>query len=442
MLGLGENSLLETLPWHYRHGELAVSEAGLNILVLIGFILLSAFLGSKIFQWVGIPQVVGFIVVGVLLGTSFLKIIPLELSRELTFISEVALGLIGFDMGSHLHLKKLRRLGRSITFIVIFEALGAFALVTAGVYAITGSLHTALIFGALSSATAPAATVDVLSEYRAEGPLTTTLLAVVGLDDALSLLLYSVVAALAESMLGGQGPPSLVQILKLPLIEIGGAVVLSVIMGFVLNFIMNHLDSYHDAMAVSIGIVFICAGLSLSFDFSLILTTMILGAIIVNLSPDNSRYIHFTIEQAGPVIYVLFFALVGARFQIDLLPVMGILGIIYIVLRSSGKFLGAWLGGVLGRAESSVRSNLGLGLLSQAGVAIGLALASAERFSAYGLEGEKLGALVLNVITATTFVVQLIGPICVKLAITRAGEVGKADWRGKLSPSRDIPQLM
>ncbi|HIC89631.1 MAG TPA: hypothetical protein EYP04_09555, partial [Anaerolineae bacterium] len=376
---------------------------------------------------------VGFIVIGVLLGPSFSNIVPLELASGLTFISEIALGLIGFDMGGHLRFRDLRKLGKSILLIVLFEAIGAFALVTLGVYAITGSLFTALIFGALSSATAPAATVDVLAEYDAEGPLTTTLLAVVGLDDAVSLLLYSITAAIAESLMTGSGSVSLGQMLEVPLIEIGGSLLVGVTVGLVLNLIMNHLHQRHDAMAISIGMVFICAGLSRAFDLSLILTTMITGIVVINRNPANGRHIRFTIEQAGPVIYVLFFALVGARFRIDLLPTMGLLGIAYVTLRSGGKYVGAWLGGTLGEAKPAVRNNLGLGLLSQAGVAIGLALASSARFSKFGPEGEALGSLIINVITATTFVVQIIGPICVKLAITRAGEVGRAklgkdDW--------------
>jgi Kef-type K+ transport system membrane component KefB len=179
-------------------------------------------------------------------------------------------------------------------------------------------------------------------------------------------------------------------------------------------------------MAVSIGFVLLAVGLSQVFGFSLILTTMVLGMVIVNRCADHGRHIRYTIEQAGPVIYVLFFTLVGARFQISLLPTMGLLGLAYIALRSSGKFFGAWLGGKVGRAEPAVRNNLGLGLLSQAGVAIGLALDAASRFSVHGPEGQALGFLVINVITATTFVVQIVGPICVKLAISRAGEIGQA----------------
>jgi Kef-type K+ transport system membrane component KefB len=413
-----------------------------NILTVIGLLIAVTFLGSKAFQRLGSPQVVGFIIIGVLLGNSVLNVVPLALARELTFVSEIALGLIGFDMGSHLHFAELRKLGRSILVILLFEAIGTFALVALGIYALTGTLHTALIFGALASATAPAATVDVLAEYDAKGPLTTTLLAVVGLDDALSLLLYSVAAALAESLLAGSGSPSALQIVGLPLVEIGGSIALGMGLGWVLDFVMCRMRRQHDAMAVSIGFVFLAVGLSESLGFSLILTTMVLGLVVVNRCAEHAQHIRFTIEQAGPVIYVLFFALVGARFQVQLLPAMGALGFLYVVLRSAGKYAGAWVGGTLGRAAPTVRDNLGLGLLSQAGVAIGLALASAERFSPYGDEGQALGSLVINVITATTFVVQIVGPICVKLAIRRAGEIGKACldedvWASEGTPEHD-----
>ena len=397
-----------------------------HILAVIGMIIAVSFLGSKLFQRLGIPQVVGFTLIGVVLGPSLLNVVPLELSDQLIIVSEVALGLIGFDIGSHLLFGELRRLGRSILFILVFEAVGTFVLVTLGIYLLTQSWYTAFIFGALASATAPAATVDVLAEYDAKGPLTTTLLAVVGMDDALALLLFSIAAAFAESLLAQSGPPSVVQILELPLIEIGGSLLVGGGLGLLLDQIMCRMKVQHDAMAVSIGMLLLGVGLSQAFGFSLILTSMIMGVVVVNRCPEHGRHIRYTIEQAGPVIYVLFFTLVGARFQISLLPTMGVLGIAYIVLRSAGKFFGAWMGGTLGGAEPVVRNNLGLGLLSQAGVAIGLALASSRRFSAYGPEGEALGALVINVITATTFVVQIVGPISVKWAISRAGEIGRA----------------
>jgi Kef-type K+ transport system membrane component KefB len=422
--------MFEILGFHYEA----------NILTTIGLLIGVAFMGSKLFQRLGIPQVVGFIVMGVVMGSSFLNIVPLELIDELTFISQIALGLIGFDMGSHLLFKDLRRLGRSISFILIFEAVGTAALVTAGIYLITHDLPTALIFGAIASATAPAATVDVLAEYDAQGPLTTSLLAVVGLDDALSLVLYSLAAAFAELSLGGSSIPSAIQFLALPLIEIGGSIGLGLLLGLFLDFIMSHAKRHHDAMSISIAFVFAAVGLSEALGFSLILTTMVLGMVVVNRSPGHGRHIRFTIEQAGPVIYVLFFALVGARLQISLIPTMGLIGIAYVVLRSLGKFSGAWLGGWLGRAEPAVRNNLGFGLLSQAGVAIGLALTSASRFSNLGEEGKALGSLIINMVTATTFIVQIFGPIFVKFAISRAGEIGQAKLGDDAWASEGTPE--
>lgn len=411
-----------------------------NILVQIGLVLVLAFLGSKVFQRLGIPQVVGFIVVGVVLGNSVLNFIPLDLVEELSILTSIALGLIGFDMGGHLHFSELRRLGRGITFILIFEAIGTFILVGLGIYALTQSIYTALIFGALASATAPAATVDVLAEYDSAGPLTTTMLAVVGLDDAVALLLFSVAAAFTESMLVGGSAPALTELLAFPVIEIGGSILLGVGMGILLGYILDRMKKQHDAMAISIGFVLLCSGLAEALGLSLILTCMVLGVVVVNRSPEHGRHIRFTIEQAGPVIYVLFFALVGARFQLAYLPTMGLIGVVYVLLRSFGKFGGAWLGGRLGGAQPVVYNNLGFGLLSQAGVAMGLAIASADRFCPLSEQGELLGDLIINVICATTFVVQLIGPVFVKFAITRAGEVGQAKHTPDAWASEGAPE--
>jgi len=402
-----------------------------NTLSTIGLLLIISFLGSKLFQHFGIPQVVGFIIIGLIHGPSVLNVIPLEISDELLFISEIALGLIGFDMGSHLKLDELKKLGMCIISILFFEALGAFAFVAGGIYALTGSLYTALIFGAIASATAPAATVDVLAEYNAKGPLTTVIIAIVGLDDAISLLLYSITAALVESMLLGTASLTLTEIIELPLIEIGGAILLGVVMGFILSALMSQRKDVHDIMAISIGFVLLSAGLSNALGFSLILTNMVLGMVIVNRNPAHGNHIRYMIEQAGPVILVLFFTLIGARFQIKLLPAMGLIGLVYVLLRSLGKFTGAWLGGRLSGAKKAVQDNLGFSLLSQAGVAIGLALAASNRFSALGPDGKVLGNLIISVVTATTFIVQIIGPIFVKFAIKRAGEIGLAEANEK-----------
>ncbi|MBN1564350.1 MAG: cation:proton antiporter [Anaerolineae bacterium] len=420
--------------------------AELDILAIVGIIIMFAFFAGQLFRRLGIPQVVGFIVAGTLLGPSFLHLVPHDLTDNLVFVTELALGLIGFEMGEHLVFSELRKLGRSIMTIVLSQAFGAFAMIFTGVYLITNDIAAAMIFGSIGMATAPAATVDVLTEYGAEGPMTTTLLAVIGIDDALTLLVYSITAAMAEPLLEnggdiglldvltGDGHISLLEMLELPLFEIGGALVVGTLFGFFLTYVMDHIGQHHDperrqhdAMAVSIALIFIATGLSRSIELSLILTTMTMGVVVINRTPHNGRFVRFTIEQAGPVIYVLFFALVGAGLNLDMLPSMGLLGLAYIVLRMVGKYSGAWVGGWLAGCDAKVRDNLGLALLSQAGVAIGLALASSNRFTDLGPKGEDLAKLIVNVITATTFVVQLIGPILVKVAITRAGECDLCD---------------
>jgi Kef-type K+ transport system membrane component KefB len=399
-----------------------------NILVVIGLVITVTFLGGRLFQRWGIPQVVGYIVTGLILGGSFLSVVPPELAEQLNLVSDIALGLIGFDIGSHLRLSELHKLGRSIIFILLAEAFGAFFLVTAGVFALTQTWHTAIIFGALAAATDPAATVAVIAEHDAKGPLTTSLLAVVGMDDALALLIFSFAAIFSESLLLGTGPPSALQIVALPAFEIGGAIVLGLGLGALLHPLLKRVTRHSSAMVICIGFLLAGVGLSQALGISFILTSMILGMFVVNRSPKHGLHVRHTIDQAGPVIYVLFFAMVGARVDITLLPAMGLLGLAYVLLRSGGKFGGAWLGGVLGQAEPVVRKNLGLGLLSQAGVAIGLALTSYKRFCDCGPAGEELGALVVSVVTASTFVLQLIGPLGAKFAISRAGEVGQASW--------------
>ncbi|NDJ78668.1 MAG: hypothetical protein GYB65_20655, partial [Chloroflexi bacterium] len=308
---------------------------GLDILALVGIVILVAYIVGQVFRQLRIPQVVGFIVAGTLLGPSFLHVVPNELNDNLTFVTELALGLIGFEMGEHLRFSELRKLGKSILIIVILQAIGAFTFVAGGVYLLTNSVPAALVFGSIAMATAPAATVDVLSEYGAEGPMTTTLLAVIGIDDALTLLVFSMTAAIVEpllvngasmsfgDLLSGQGEISLIEMIELPFFEIGGSILVGMVFGFFLTQVMRRINTHHaperrqhDAMSVSIAMIFIATGLSRSVDMSLILTTMVMGLVVVNRYPEHGHFIRFTIEQAGPVVYVLFFALVGAGLDI------------------------------------------------------------------------------------------------------------------------------
>lgn len=404
-----------------------------NTLAIIGFIIVFSFLGSRLFKRIGVPQIVGFISAGLLFGPSFLNIVPPSLSKELVFISQIALGLIGFDIGSHLKVEELKDIGKVIVSILLSESFSTFTIVTAGLFLFTRDLNLALIFGAISTATAPAATVDVIAEYDAKGPLTTSLLAVIGLDDALALIMFYLTAGIVENNLQNTGSISVIELLAFPIYEIVGSIVLGVILSLFLDAVLTRVRREHDAMALSLGFILFTVGASLMLHLSLILSTMAMGLILVNRSPEHGYKIRYTIEQAGPVIYVLFFTLIGAKFDISVLPSIGVLGVMYIVLRSIGKYFGASLGANAGGADPLICRNIGLGLLTQAGVAAGLALDAYNRFVSLGPAGESLAFSVLNVITASIFVFEIIGPISCKLAISRAGEAGKAtgtidDW--------------
>ncbi len=391
----------------------------MEILLLIGIILIMGQVGARLLRLIKIPQVVGFILMGVLLGKSALNLVKPE---TLSAVTGLALGLIGFTIGSQLRYAQLRKMGRSILMISFFEAFGAFLLVALSVWALTGHLFQGLVFGALASATAPAATVDVLEEYRCKGVFTTTLLAVVGIDDGIALLIFGFAVPFSKVLFSPEAVSGIGAYLIEPLVELGGSAFVGIVLGFVFARILKWFSLRADMLSVSLALVLIASGLAQQFHLSLIMTNMIMGITIGNLSPRGTRRIAETISNFTPPIYILFFALVGARLDVRLLPVMGVLGVIYILARAAGKFGGAYLGATLAGSPDSVRKYMGLALFSQAGVAIGLAIAASTDFATTGSEGAAFGTLVINTITATTFVVQMVGPSFTRIAVFKAGE--------------------
>ncbi len=393
----------------------------LGTFLIIGIMILLGFFGARLADRVRIPWVVGYILVGVLLGPSALGVLGPELVERLNSISLFALALIGFTIGGELQIRELKELGRSITVITVFEASAAFLLVLGTVWLVTKSLPIAIVFGALAAATAPAATVDVLWQYRSRGPLTTTLFGVVGLDDAAALIIYAFASSTTKALLGAEGF-QWTSALARPLAEIGGSLLLGAVAGWALHWALRWVRQRGQRLIVVLGAIALCAGLADHYNLSLILTNMALGFTLVNISRDNRVAFELTSEFNPPVM-VLFFVLVGARVNLGLLPSIGLIGITYLVMRVIGKTSGAWFGARVSNAPDTVRRYLGLGLLSQAGVAIGLAIDASHTFAAYGDVGARIGALAINVIAATTFVYQVIGPAMTKVAIFKAGEV-------------------
>lgn len=416
-------------------------EANFNILLLIGIGIFFGLGGGKIFQWLKIPQVVGYITIGVLLGDSFLGLFDTTLIENLTPVNSFALGLIGFMIGGELKLDIFRKYGKSFVTILLWEGLLTFVLVAAAATLFTGKLYIGILFGALATATAPAATVDVLWEYKSKGILTTTILAIVALDDGLALIVYGFASAFAKSLMTG-GSFSFATGFVAPLKEISLALVLGAGLGYFLYRILLRIHEREHFLVLCIGAILTNAGLASLFELDLILSSMMMGGILANLSPKMGKIIMDEVKAFTPPIYVLFFVLVGARLHIDLLPKMGLLGGLYVVVRMVGKVSGSYFGAVAAHADAVVKKYLGLTLFSQAGVAIGLAIAIDQSFGALGPEGKEVGQLVINVIAATTFIVQVIGPPCVKFGIAKAGEIGKDTTEEDVLTSCTVAQVM
>jgi Kef-type K+ transport system membrane component KefB len=398
----------------------------MHITVLLGAVLLIGLVFGRLFSWMGIPQVVGFIIVGVILGGSVTNVFSRDMVDALTPVTSLALALIGFMVGGELKHSVFGKYGKQFLTILLSEGLLAMAFVGVATFLWTGNLALAALLGALSSATAPAATVDVLWEYRSRGPLTQTILAIVALDDGLALFLYGFALAFADVMLSSM-PFSPELMLVKPAREIGGALLLGAIGGFLLDLALQRMTRRDERLTVTLGGILLATGIAAHFGLSLILANMVIGLYLTNVHAHRNESIFEVIRGFSPPLLILFFVMIGARLQLGLILQMGMLGVLYVVARTAGKWSGSYLGARWSGAPDTVRRYLGFALFSQAGVAIGLALDVYGHFAAFDPAGARLGQTIINVVTATTFVVQIIGPPSVKYAIRKAGEITHPD---------------
>lgn len=392
----------------------------LNILLTVALAVLFGTFGARLFKRLKIPQVVAYIVIGVLLGATGIRMIDAETADGLAPLSVFALGIIGFMIGGELKLSMFRQHGRRAMAILLAEGMGAFVIVTVLVGLLTGNWMLALLLGAISSATAPAATVDVLWEYRTMGILTTMVLAIVALDDALALALYGFASAIARTVLE-HTRFSLLTVLR-PLYEIAGALVLggAVAVGF--HFAQRRMREKELVLATALGAILFLVGGAEALRLDMILAAMAFGSVFANVAGRASDEVFGIVRRFAPPIYVLFFVLVGARLRLGALNwLMWLVVLAYLVGRSGGKFAGVWLGARLSRAPEVLKRYLGFCLFSQAGVAIGLAVLSSQVFAGY----PELASTIVGIVTATTLIVQIIGPPAVRYAVTRSGEAGR-----------------
>ena len=406
------------------------------VLMIIGIAVLGSIYTGKLSNRMKLPSLIGFMITGVLFGPSLLNFLHEHFQQRLSFITEIALAFVAISIGLELSFPSLKKLGTSIILIIFTESIGAFIVVGTVVFILTRDLPTALIFGAIAPASAPAGTVAIIREYRAKGPLTKALYAVVGFDDGLGIILFGFAAAVARSLLlaeNGSTDINVLSMLKDPAIEIVGGVISGTLFSILFALLGKRLTQSRDIFLLLFGFVLTLTGVCIHFHFSIILTNMIFGMVVVNTQPHRFiRYLHDELTNIMPLLFILFFTLAGANLHIKALPSLGLLGIVYAVGRTGGLIGGAKIGAIIGKADTNIRKYLGLGILSQAGVAIGLSLIVKHEFSELGAvgpggitSGAILGNTVITTITATCIFFEIIGPILTKFALSRAGEIGK-----------------
>lgn len=373
-----------------------------------------ALIAGKFVKQIKMPNVTGYLIMGLIAGPYCLNIIPLDMIETFSFIPEVALGFIAFSIGSEFKLSYLKKVGKSPIIIAFLEAFMAVLFVDVILIATGHEIPFSLVLGAIAAATAPAATLMVVKQYKAKGPVTDTLLPVVAIDDAAALMCYGLSVAVAKAI-SSNGQGSIITTITKPVIEILGALAIGAVLGLTFSFLAKWYTGRGNRLAITFAMIFVCIGVCDWLEWSALLACMAMSAVLVNTS-SASEVIFNQTDRITPPIFMLFFFLSGAELDMRVIPTVGVIGILYIIFRVLGKVLGASLGAKLTHAVPTVQKYLGFALIPQAGVAIGLATTSMSIVPEYG-------AKIRTVILCGTVIYELTGPIITKIALKKAGEI-------------------
>ncbi|MFH1848087.1 MAG: cation:proton antiporter [Candidatus Omnitrophota bacterium] len=389
----------------------------MNLSLSLGLIFLFGLITAKIARRMGVPAVTGYLLLGVCMGPECLGGVMPRLLAASGVVSNFVLGIMAFGIGQNFSADNFRRIGRSVIWISTLEAAGAWLCVTMSFWMLLGQpLYIAILFGSIAAATAPAATVMVVREYKAKGTFTSTLLGVVAVDDAWCLIIFAVSLALAKglhahSAQGGQ----LLRIALKSVLEIGGAFILGSAAALLLSRLSRFIRKSREFPIYTLGIIMLNIGLALHFHVSVLLASMFLGAVLVNIDRTSFRFFE-ALNKFDYMFYLLFFVIAGASLHFRSLASIGILGISYLFIRVAGKMAGAYIGAFASASSPEVRRFMGLGLVPQAGVALGCALIAKASFP-------EIGDIIFTTILATTIIYEIIGPMCTKFALTAAGDI-------------------
>ena len=385
----------------------------LNTLTDLAIMIFAGMFCGRMAKHIRLPNVTGYLVAGLLIGPSVFGVLSAAFLDTISIISTVALGFIAFSIGNEFKITYFKRVGVAPIVIACMESLFAVVFVVLGLIISGQNVSFSLVLGAIAAATAPAATIMVIKQYRAKGPVTETLLSVVAIDDATALILFSLAVAVAQAL--SNGAASLGASLLSPLKEIGGALVVGAALGFVFLLPLRFFKKAGNRLSLIAAFIFLGLGISEWLGLSDLLLCMAMGAVVANFSADVDSIMDLC-DGVTPPIFMLFFVASGADLQLSVLPTVGLIGVVYIVLRVAGKYFGAAIGAAMCKCEGAVRKYLGPCLLPQAGVAIGLSLAAGQVVPEHAPQ-------IRAVILCGTLIYELVGPAVTKLSLKKAGEI-------------------
>ncbi len=422
-----------------------------NIFLYVGLILFVALLSTRIMKKLSLPNVTGYIITGIIVGPFVFGLLfnnftydgikdslIYSFTDSLKWISSVALGFIAFSIGTSFKKDVLLKTGKRIILITLFEALGGTLVVL--VVLLIGhfifpqyiSIELVLTLAAIASATAPAATLMVIKQYNAHGSLVNTLLPVVALDDAVALILFSILFQIANTISGGAF--DLYKTIFKPIIEIILSLSIGAVLGLLISFLNRFFKSRNNRIILCISAIFLTLGIYYlftkpymgGFELSSLLMCMMMGAMYANMRNDTNPTLDMMDHFTAP-IYMLFFVISGASLDLSLFfsgqgLVVVIIALIYLFARMIGKWSGAYLGASFTRSEPKIKKYLGLTLVPQAGVAIGLATTASALF-ANNPQTEQTGSLIIAIVLTSTLIYELVGPLLSKFALKKAGEI-------------------
>ena len=424
----------------------------ISVFAYVAILLIVALLSTRLMKILKLPNVTGYILTGIIAGPFVLGLFfngfnvdevksgeIYNFVQQLSWLPTMALGFIAFNIGTSFKKAVLKSVGKRVIIITILESLFASALVIVGlliahfIYPDKIPLALVLTLGAIAAATAPAATLMVIKQYRAKGELVDTLLPVVALDDASALILFAVLFQIATNVATSSSFSLYAMIFK-PLIEIGLSLAFGAVFGFIISFMNRFFKSRNNKLILCIFAIFGCLGIYYlfkyqemgGFELSSLLMCMMAGAIYTNMAKDSDRTLDIMDRFTNP-IYLMFFVLSGASLDLSIFfstsgLVVVAIGVVYIIFRGSGKWLGAYTGATITKSPEKVKKYLGLTLIPQAGVAIGLATTANTLFSGNELT-KDIGAMIIAVILTSTLILEIIGPLLSKYALKKAGEI-------------------